>query len=706
MDAFDRLTFDDLVAYHRQTHTPSNALLVVAGAVDPSDAVRAAMRAFRGFRGPLATVPVLADAPIPAAPIRVMRDMDVESASMMHGWLTVREGAQDDAALDALCVVLADGDHSRVVRALQWERRLVHGIVATHESSHLGKGTFRFTAQLDAANLDAAQELIAEQIELLQRQPVTPRELHRARKQSEVAVRAMRQTAEGWASQLGEDFLATGSCDDSDAYLRRIGALTPEDLARVAETYLRSSARVVAAIMPVRRRSAAAAVIPGKGATHAIRPGHGRPLVVREMPDAEFVSVNVTLTGGLSLETESTNGIHQLLAEMMLRGTRSQSAERIAETFADGGSALSISAGLDATSLQFTALAGDVGPLARALADVITAPALADDQLDRLRPIVGDALARIDDEWHGQLIRAARRCFFRTSPYRFITLGSAENLARWTTDDLRRAHRSMLASGAVVSVSGRITLSDAENIAKTIFDDAPPLGSRTDISPAFDPPNEAGRLVVRTCDEDRRVAGIFVGFSIPPATDVASRASLAVLGALLAGYAFSGGRLYEALRGGDREDVYEVVGAELRGRLPGYFAVLAACEPARAAAVADTIRTEVGRISETLVGDDELGRARASVIAAEQDQLQTPAEYARRLGYDVWLGLGADDADRFRDEIVGVGADDVRRAARRFLAHPVGVVMTPGAGLSCWGDAANQESVPWELPAKAFAKSS
>lgn len=688
-DAFARLTYGDLLEYHRTTHTPSNCVLVVAGKLDPDAGLREAIRAFEGFEGPTAPPTALSDPPPIRSPLKAVRVMGVESASLAMAWPTLREGSTDDAPLDLLSSVMTEGDGGRLVKSLRWDRGLVFDLSGGHESFWHSPGTWRVSAQLDSKRLDEVERAIVTELTGKRGLSISEAELDRAKRQNVVGVLSARQTADGLASQIGMDYLAFGTADYSDQYLAAIEATTRDDLERVATKYLTPSGYAMATVLPRRRARHRSGALSANAAptTGRFELKNGLRCVWRQMAGSGFAAMSASFPGGLRAEDESTNGIFNLLAEVLPRGTAQHSADEMIAAFEQKGSYLRSGSGLDTIGLEFVALPQDAEALLELTAETILSPALATEQLDRVRPSILDAIHRIDDEWSSQLARLARRCFFDRSPYRLMTIGTAENISRFTSEDLRRVHSSHFNGGGIVSIAGDVSPEKVEEVVSRCFGGLPslrqdaagtPHRQDADAIPAdIGATSKSDRLFVKHAVEDRHVAAMFVGFPGCSVIDRQARAPLAILGTALAGYALSGGRLFAALRGGDRDMAYEVSGAHLSGMLPGYFGVVVAFEPDRIVEVYEVVRREIGELVSGCLGEEELDRARAMILTAELEQLQTPQDYARRDAFDELSGMGVGDGVAYLEEVCTAKREAVCETALRFLTHATVVVVTP-----------------------------
>ena len=678
--ALSALTWDDLKAYHRRTHHPENTVVVIVGDLEISEAFAAVRRAFAGFeRRPAIPITPPELRPI-TTPRRAIRIMEVGSSSMTMAWRTVTEGTDDDLALDLLSSVLTEGDTARLVKAIRWDQGLAYDLGGSHESMWHTDGSFEISAQCERERFEAVEQAILDGIERLHADPVTEAELDRARRQATIPLEQQRQTAEGWAAQIGEDYLATRGLNYTDTYIERIGRMTVDDLMRAARQYLRPTCRAVAAILT---RTAANDAPPLADRSPPIEvgrcsPSGGLTCLTRAMHTSEFVAISAMFRGGLAAETPETNGAFNLLAETLRRGTRRRSADAIAEFFESRGGTLRIGAGSDAVFLDTVMPATEFEETLDILAEIIAHPALDPAEIDKVRPAICDAIARIDDDWHGELMRFARGAFFRHSPYRRTGLGTVESVLAFKVDDLRALHDRYLRHGhGVVAVAGAIDPSRVMTLCRQHLEDVATGANSLDVAVQPEPTARADRLFVKPTGPDREAAGLFVGYPGPVIDDRPSRAAMAVLGAMAAGYSLSSGRMFAALRSGDNSLVYDVASTGLVGTLPGYFAIVAACEPAAVVAVHATIRREIDAIARGDFDEAELVRARSMVTTGELDHLQTPGDFARRAAADELVGLGGEDWKVFLDDVRSVTRDDIVRFGRRFLSHATVALVTP-----------------------------
>jgi|GEM_PF-3464012 len=677
------LTHQDLIDWYRTTHGGENAIVVIAGAIDPTEALARIGKHMADLpRGALLDTRLPEPSPF-FYQRRATKQMQVESISSTMQWRTVREGAPDDVALDVLSTILTDGDDARLTRALRWDTGLVFDIGGTHDSHWHTPGVFSISTQFDEAKTDEVVPAIEAQIKALSSKPVTDEEVARAIQKLKLSVLSYRQTAEGLASQVAEDLLALHDANYSQRYLSDLEHIDTNAVQAAANQYLIGKPFAEARVepKPTRKRIAKNKQKPTDAQSVPVASlvslRNGQHICVRPIANQPFVAVHVAFEGGLLHETSATNGWFNLMTQLWTRGSANQSADEIAATFARYGANLQASAGMNQFGLGFRALAEDIDALLPIWADVLQRPAMTGAELEKIRPTVLDSIARQDEYWGSELMRFARQCLFANSPYRQTRRGTTDTVTAAKADDLASICKSFVGpERGRIAVAGAI---DGDQIAEQLNELlADWNGAQPPPRPTSTPStNKENRLFVKASSEDREVAGVFIGFQGIELHDFERRAAVNLIETMLAGYALAGGRLYQVLRGSADDMAYEVAGVGFAGLLPGMIGFSAGCQPERVNDVYRAMWDQIEQIRAGAFDDNELDRARVMIRMGELDQHQTAADLATRLAVDRALGLDADDLHRFISEVATVSPDTVREVAAEMLAGATVCVTTP-----------------------------
>jgi len=181
------------------------------------------------------------------------------------------------------------------------------------------------------------------------------------------------------------------------------------------------------------------------GLSLALIPDHRVPLV----------HFQVAVRGGLPSETPETNGLNQLLASTLSKGTLTRTAQEIAVTLESLGASIGATAGNNALLVQAAGLAPDLATIADVFAEVILSPSLPDDAIGREK---ASQLAVLEEALQDPLhtgFRALREAAFGGSGYGLDSLGSLESLAALDRLALSAHHsRHFNASNVTLAIAG------------------------------------------------------------------------------------------------------------------------------------------------------------------------------------------------------------------------------------------------------------
>jgi zinc protease len=235
-DEIRAITRDDLLDFHRRWYTPSNAVLVVAGAVSEAELRSVVEREYGGVEA--RDVMPRSRAMPPPAPLQarlVRNDPMVREAQFLRGWIAPsltwgREGAGSELSypLEVLAHLLGGGPGSRLHKALV-QGGLAVGAGAGYDGDELGVGSFSLFAtprgDTTPARLEAAVE---DEVMRLLDTGVSEAEVARSRRQL-TAGALLALDGLGAGPRLLGGALAIGLPADSvEHWPARIRAVTPE----------------------------------------------------------------------------------------------------------------------------------------------------------------------------------------------------------------------------------------------------------------------------------------------------------------------------------------------------------------------------------------------------------------------------------------------------------------------------------------------
>jgi predicted Zn-dependent peptidase len=174
---------DDVRDFFSRWYNPANASLVVAGDFDAQDAELLVRRYFGwipGDAGKRRGLPTPPDVPPVVAVAETIPDR-VELPRVVFAWRGPAAMTDEDAAMDLLGRVLADGKASKLYQSLVHGRQLAQDVAAFQDSSQLGSGFYVWATARDGVPVEKLETALHEELELLRSTGLASEELRRAR---------------------------------------------------------------------------------------------------------------------------------------------------------------------------------------------------------------------------------------------------------------------------------------------------------------------------------------------------------------------------------------------------------------------------------------------------------------------------------------------------------------------------------------------
>jgi len=431
------------------------------------------------------------------------------------------------------------------------------------------------------------------------------------------------------------------------------------------------SARLLVAAAVVAAGLATAA---GPARAQALRerlPG-GFTTIVRAQRDAPVVAVSLFVRGGSRWDPLEQPGLSNLLHQVMVKGTTSRSALELAEAAEDLGGSIGAATEPDSAEIRGTALAQHWRALVALLAEVVLAPALREADVESERRAVLSQIRSRRDQPFPRAFDALTARLFGEHPYGRSPLGTEESVRRLTRADFATFHaRIYRADRVVASVVGQINAAEVQAELARALAALPPGDGKADeaLAPVA---AVADRVAIA---QPAAQAQILVGAVGPPVAH-ADYAVVKVLVTALGGG--MSGRLFTELR--DKQGLAYATGALYPTRAgQGPVVAYLGTAPANAERAEEGMLAQIARLRGERLPPEELARAKGYLLGQFAMDRRTSARIAWYQGFFELAGVGADFPERYVRAVNAVTADDVQRAAARYLSAPVVVSLRPPA---------------------------
>jgi len=695
VDTVKSFTREMILDFYKRWYRPDNMCLVVVGDVDKEHVVERANALFKtnGHTGELPSRP---RSPEPSQKeFRwVYGTKDIQETHLNIGWHGTSLRDVDTPAMDVLSIILGAGESSRLFRRVVREDQVANVCFASSYTPQ-NPGMMLVGAQIHGDTVEAAYSAMLEEVFRLRHSPVTEAELEKAKTIILSDAVYSRETVQGVARQLGYFELVGGDPEYATKYYERIQKVTAADIQAAASKYMSPEGATVSILAP---ESKEAAITESRARALALEieansaekpPGielgpervakvvleNGITVLVREDRAVPLVSVRAAAPGGLLAETNSSNGVTHLAAELLVRGTSQYSAEHISEEMDSNASGLAGIGGRNSLGLRGDFLSENFSRGFEYFRACLFDSTFEEEELERERKVQLEDIISRQDNMSAVAFENMARTMWAEHPYRMTALGTKDSVTGLSRDDVIRTVRSQLhPESMVVAVVGAVDVPATLEMLRAS------LGAHRaegDIARFQMPSEEAIVEEKRTirCKRQREQAHFVLGFPGLSMMD-SRRWAMDILCSVMSG---QGGRLFLELR--DKQSLcYSVSAFSQEGLAPGYFGVYMGTAQEKLETAEAGIRAELQKLVDGGITEEEMLRSKRYLTGTHEIALQRASSRCTSMSLSEAYGLGYDSYAKFTSRIQAVSLDDVKALAQDVIRFDRAVMSVVEAG--------------------------
>ena len=676
LDIYNKLNREDVLAYYKKRYVPNNLCFVVVGDVNALQ-IRDQLGAYFEKYPRVA----LESIPVPEEPPQLGRQegrdfFPTDLSRMNIAWRAPGATSPDAPAVEVLSAVLGAGTSSILNSEVREKKGLVHQIGGGLYTLTPTEGLIYIGAIADPAKRDAAEKEILTQVQSVANDGITDAELVKVKKGMLAEHYHGLSTMRGRASDYGNGWLLTGNPEYGRRYLESIERVTPADVRRVAAKYLRPEGLTVTSLDPLSEAQSinGATTKPVESEVKKTELANGLRVLIREDHRLPLVSISAVFRGGLLAETPKKNGISRLLASTIIKGTKTRTAQQIAESVEHVGGSIGADMGNNSVSVAVEIMKADLPLGMQLLADVLANATFPDSEVVREKDSQLAAIKAEDDQITTVARNLLKPRLYGTHPYALRVNGTPETVATLTPEQLR-TYRDQLIVGrnGVLSIFGDVKASEVLALAKKDFG-ALPAGEKALINPPVATPLTTS--VEASAERQKQQAVIMKGY-LGTTIDAADKPALELIEEASSDL---GSRFFVRIR--EKLGLAYFVGASnSTGLAPGAFVFYLGTDPKKVDLARHEFDDEIAKLASDGLTQVELDRAKAKLLGAEAIRNQSSAALGGLCATNELLGLGYDH-DKFREqEIEKITLDDIRRVSQKYFrdGKSVEVIVGPPA---------------------------
>ena len=401
----------ELRSFWKKYYVPSNATLVIVGAVKHEDAQASAEKYFGWIPKYDKPGRVTIKEPEQKEPRTLVIDDENAPTPLVNIlWKTVPLGHRDEPVLDLLGSILGGGNSSRLYRDLVAENQLA--VSADAYAYNLeDNGIFSVDAILpkDSDKAEKVVESMKKHVAKIISDGVTQAELEKARNEMLKKEVTQNLKIDSKATLLGNAAVRMGDVSRVNTRINEIKAVTAEDIQRAAVEYLDANRALTVFVnqntdgstKDIAKNGVTAepeTVAPKPGRQGSVRPEdfpetapfaklksykaspkftttklkNGLKVIVVENHEVPFVSIKLGLTGGAW--TEARPGTAAMTLSMLTKGTENFTEGQLAEELERNAISLVGNAGMDTSEIHANCLADKTQRAMELMAEVVLKP--------------------------------------------------------------------------------------------------------------------------------------------------------------------------------------------------------------------------------------------------------------------------------------------------------------------------------------------
>ena len=510
LEDLQNATLQDVKDFYNRWYTPNNTTLTIAGDFDPEQAKAWVHKYFDEIK------PGKAVAPLEKRPVTLnttkklyYEDNFARLPQLSMTWPTVPNYHPDSYPLQVLATYLSDGKKAPFNQVLIDELQLTNNVTMFQYGAELA-GEYRLVVNAYASTpLDSVAQGVASAFAKFEQEGISQADLDRIKAGQETRFYSGLSSVLGKGFQLAQYEIFAGDPDYINQDVQRILAVTPEDVQRVYQTYIKDQHYIATSFVPIGQtdlilaESSQADVVEEKiveGAEdsfdasiaaqyektpssfdRSVEPPYGDvPEVVvpevwdqslfsgmevygienREVPLVQF---QLNIKGGLLLESKSKVGVSNLLAQLLLKGTATKTPAQLENAIESLGARINCYATDQYITISGTTLAKNYEATIDLLREMLLEPRWDTTEFELLKQSTSSQLEQqlaspraIASNEYRKLIYGKDALLAQNN------LGTPVSVAAISMDDLKTYYNQYISpSVTVMQVVGAISQEDA-----------------------------------------------------------------------------------------------------------------------------------------------------------------------------------------------------------------------------------------------------
>jgi zinc protease len=483
---------NDVTEFFRLWYVPNNVTLVLAGDFDPVQARKWVEKYFSEIkRGepikPMAKRPGVIKQTVKLA----HEDNFAKLPELTMAWPTVDDVHADAYALEVLAEYLSETKRAPFYKVLVEDSKLTSKVQIRNATSELAGQFMLKVRAFEGKTLDDVAAAVDKAFAKFEQEGISDKDLNRIKAGLETRFYNSVSSVLGKSALLAEYNYLTGNPGYVEQSIKKTLAVTPADVRRVYDTYIKGKPYVATSFVPKGKlalalsgsgkaevveekvvQGAEAAVDPSTNAAYAKtpsafdrskEPAYGAAPSVKvpqvwdttlangmrvhgiQNSEVPLVQFDIAIDGGQMLDKLDKVGVANLTARMMTQGTAKRTAQELEEAIQQLGATINVSASTEDVRISVTTLARNYQATLALVEEILLQPRWDEKEFALIKQGVLSQIRQQEADPNAVASSNYSKLIYGNASLRSRNLlGTAETVNAITIDDLKQFYAANL----------------------------------------------------------------------------------------------------------------------------------------------------------------------------------------------------------------------------------------------------------------------
>ncbi len=677
VDQFLKLKRTDLIEYYNKRFVPNNMTFVVSGNIDVEKTMLEIENVFSSYPRRAIEPVYLPVQPVIIGTLEHKEEFDINLPYVIINQIIPVNDFKDYYALQATIDILFSKYSSPLQKKLYEDLQLVNYITAYTDidrNTNSGKLTIMF----EAKETDKMQEIINilfQELAKYKKGYFTQEQLNTLFHRYEAEHLLKPRTVEDECNEIGDDMRQYGVPDNHLFFMQNMRNVHPQDLNLMIQKYFNPSGKLSFYAIPLgqseqlKLSSTKESIVSDLIKDEQMK---GITLIHKQNSNLPIVRGSINIPVSSDYETEKNVNYISFMANMLFRGSKKYSMEKIIDWTENKAATVRVSSNREGLEISFSCLTSDLKEMQNILIDAIKNPVFDEHEIMMYKEELNADLQRslsdpetVHSDYRSKMIYQSKR-------EAMDSVEKNEVIQKITRQELIETYNKYFrADKAIFSIVGDQTLSEAKIFSQTVFNAFNHQSIDDEInSLQFTVKNQ--NYINHYMFEQ---VNLDINMKAPTVTDP-DYVVIKVISSILNG---SNGRIHKATRG--RNDLsYFAYAGEMSGKRYGIYRVTSQTSKEKAEELKTVLLAELDKMMYEKVSPEEI----SSAVEENNKQLNLYMTDEYIGSYAVYyesLGLGFDYMSSGIEQFRAVTPDDVQRVAQKYFKDRDVIISVPSDDL-------------------------